>query len=159
MKITLARALKIKNILAGKLPKVNSEIMVGNSVIVGTEQADIPVLVQKRRDIVDALLTLKTKINSSNEPIQRTIYELGELKSELGLYNGLNTRHGDSGSVHYGTTQKIEYRAVIQKAEQEKIVADLEAKIEEYQEKIDQHNYATQIEVSDKLLKTAGLQR
>lgn len=155
--ITLARALKIKNILTGKLAKIQSEIQLNNSVISDTEQSDIRQLLALRNEIVRGILELKEEINEKNSEIQGTIYELGEAKSSLQFWNGITTLDGNAGDVHYGTSNPIIRTAVIKTAEKNGVIAELESKIEAMQEKLDVHNHSTKLSVSKETLIAAGV--
>src|SRR6266852_748501 len=81
MEITLGKALKMKNRLVGRLAKVQIDIQVFNSVPEGQAgQVNVPVLMQTRAALVEAVVTLKTAINEANRQAQRDIYELAEKK-------------------------------------------------------------------------------
>ena len=157
MKITLARALKIKNILVGKLAKVRAEIETKNSVIAGTQQPDIAALLKTYWELSNHIIDLKTIHYTANFDIQRNLYELAEIKSSLAFYNLINTNDGDSGQLHYGSNTKIVYSAVIKGEEKEKKIAELESNIEYLQEKIDKFNHNTEVSVNDSLLNAAGI--
>lgn len=159
MEISLARVLKIKKILAGKLSAVQMEIQIGNSVYFGAEQADIKKLLEQRNNISKHLIDLKNVQYNANLNIQRTLIELAESKSTLSFWKSVNTTSGETGQVYSGTSQKVVMNAVIKKDEKAAIVEDLEKNIEELQEKIDQYNYSTKISVSEDLMKAAGLRR
>ena len=65
--ITLAKALKVKNRLAGRLAKVQTDIQTYNSVLEGqADQVNVTALVQTRDELVEALVTVKTTINEAN---------------------------------------------------------------------------------------------
>jgi hypothetical protein len=92
--ITLAKALKIKNRLTGRLAKVQADIQTYNSVPEGqVDQVNVPALMQSREELVGALVGLKTAINEANREVQRDIYELAEQKATAQFLAGLNTRH------------------------------------------------------------------
>ena len=64
--ITLAKALKVKNRLAGRLAKAQADIQAFNSVPEGqADQVNVPALMQAREELVGALVRLKAAINSS----------------------------------------------------------------------------------------------
>ena len=158
-KITLARALKIKNILVGKIAKVKSEITDKNSVIVGTQQPDILALLKTYNELVVHIIDLKTIHYKANLEIQRDLYELAETKSTLAFYNTIDTSDGDSGQLHYGTNTKIVNTAAIKKEDKDKAILELESSIESLQEKIDKFNYQTEVSVNDSLLVAAGIRK
>src|SRR5579871_4905381 len=68
--ITLAKALKIKNRLTGRLAKVQQDIQAFNSVPVGqADQVNVPALMKTREELVGALVSLKTAINDANREV------------------------------------------------------------------------------------------
>ena len=80
--ITLAKALKVKNRLTGRLAKVQADIAAYNSVPVGqAEQVNVQTLMKTREELVGALVSLKTAINDANREAQRDIYDLAEKKA------------------------------------------------------------------------------
>lgn len=75
--ITLAKALKVKNRLAGRLAKVQADIQAFNSVPEGQAgQVDVPALMQTREALVEAIVGFKTAINDANREAQKDIYAL-----------------------------------------------------------------------------------
>jgi hypothetical protein len=72
--ITLAKALKVKNRLTGRLAKVQADIQAYNSVPAGqADQVNVPALMQTRAELVGAQVALKTAINDANREAQRDI--------------------------------------------------------------------------------------
>jgi len=152
MEITLARALKYKNRLIGKISAVTSVITSKNSVIKGAEQeADIAEMLELRERLVTNLVTLKTAINKGNELILSDIFRLSELKSHIGVLQKINTTHGksvaDGGYFSRTTTEPIEYEAQLRFSDVETMFSSTNKKIDAIQEKIDQHNHSTNIDV------------
>src|SRR5271163_2421896 len=92
--ITLAKALKLKNRLAGLMTKLNQDIATYNSVQEGAEQLDVRALYEARKTVVRHLVALKVAITQANAPVQPVIYALAELKALIALLNGLNPKHG-----------------------------------------------------------------
>jgi hypothetical protein len=98
--ITLAKALKVKNRLTGRLAKVQADIQAYNSVPEGqADQVNVLALVQTREQLVGALVSLKTAINDANREAQRDIYDLAEKKATAQFLAGVNTRHGPQPPV------------------------------------------------------------
>src|SRR5258707_15203720 len=103
VEITLAKALKLKNRLAGRLAKIDTDLQAYNSVQVGSDQPDIRALYAERAILVARLIDLKVAIQAANVPMQRTICEMGEQKSLIALLAKLNTKHGSSVEGYAGT--------------------------------------------------------
>jgi hypothetical protein len=154
--ITLAKALKIKNRLAGRLAKVQADIQTFNSVPEGQAgQVNVPALVQTRGELVEALVGLKTAINDANRAVQRDIYDLAEKKATAQFLAGVNTRHGPQPAVYPSTTE-VHYVAALRKADVDGLVARLEREIDQLQDKLDQFNHAHRIEVDGRILELAS---
>jgi hypothetical protein len=145
--ITLAKALKVKNRLAGRLAKVQADIQAYNSVPEGqADQVNVPPLMMTREELVGALVGLKTAINEANREAQRDICDLVEKKATAQFLAGVNTRRGPQPPVYPSTTEVI-YVAALKKADVDGLVAGLEKEIDQLQDRLDQFNHAHWIEV------------
>jgi hypothetical protein len=154
--ITLGKALKIKNRLAGRLAKVQADIQAYNSVPEGQAgQVNVPALVQTREELVGALVGLKTAINEANREVQRDIYDLAEQKATAQFLGGVNTRHGPQPAVYPNTTE-VSYVAALKKADVDALVARLEKDIDQLQDRLDQFNHTHRIEVDGRVLELAS---
>lgn len=154
--ITLAKALKVKNRLAGRLAKVQADVQAYNSVPEGqADQVDVLALVKVREDLVEALVGLKTAVNEANREVQRDIYDLAEKKAAVQFLHGVNTRHGVQPAV-YPNTGEINYVAALKKADVDARVAQLEKDIDRLQDRLDHFNHAHKIEVDGKILELAS---
>ena len=99
--ITLAKALKVKNRLTGRLARVQADILAYNSVPQGQAgQVNVPALMKTRDELVGALVALKAAINDANREAQRDIYDLAEKKATAQFLAGLTTRHGPQPPVY-----------------------------------------------------------
>jgi hypothetical protein len=147
MEITLARALKYKNRLVGKIAAVTETIRTKNSVLILSEkEVDVKELASLRAKLIDNLIDLKTAINQANGPIVRTIFAISELKSEIVFLNSIDTTHGKSNRDYYRDAEPIEFEAVIRFGDVEELKTNTNKKIDAYQEKIDKHNHSTTID-------------
>jgi hypothetical protein len=154
--ITLAKALKVKNRLAGRLAKVQADIQAFNSVPEGqADQVNVPALVKTREELVGALVSLKAAINEANREAQRDIYDLAEKKATAQFLAGVNTRHGPQPAVYPNTTE-VSYVAALKKADVDALVAGLENDIDQLQDRLDQFNHAHKIEVDGRILELAS---
>lgn len=150
--ITIAKALKIKNRLAGRLTKVQTDIETYNSVPEGqVGQVNVPALLQTRDELVEALVGLKTVISDANRAIQRDIYALAEKKSTTQFLGNLETRHGPQPAV-YPQTTTVTYVAALKKADVDAQVARLEKEIDQLQDRLDQFNHGHKVEIADRTL-------
>ena len=162
MSINLAKALKTKNRLVGRLARLDKRITTENceTLRAGEEFHDdyqnpeVNALFEQRGVLVNALINLKSSISRSNQKIQPLLYKLAELKSEMKLYQSLNTTHGVVES-HYregGTT----YVSTVKKQDVEDHIKRLEKEIDSIQDAIDTYNYTNTIEVEDWVLELAS---
>jgi hypothetical protein len=150
IEITLARALKLKNRLAGRLAKLDSDFETYNSLPAGTDRPDVKVLYAERNKLVAELIELKVAINAANRPMQRTIFELGEAKSLVALMTKTSTKHGKVVEGYHGT--EVEYVAQFRKGEIDREVRRLEVLIDRLQERLDAFNHRTMIAIDGALL-------
>jgi hypothetical protein len=154
--ITLAKALKVKNRLAGRLAKAQADIQAFNSVPEGqADQVNVPALMQAREELVGALVGLKAAINEANREAQRDIYDLAEKKAAAQFLAGVNTRHGPQPAVYPNTTE-VNYVAALKKADVDGLVARLEKEIDRLQDRLDQFNHARKVEVDGRTLELAS---
>lgn len=154
--ITLGKALKIKNRLAGRLAKVQADIQAFNSVPVGqADQVNVPALLKTRAELVEALVNLKKAINDANGETQRDIYDLAEKKATAQFLGGICTRHGPQPPV-YPATIEVNYVAALKKADVDALVAGLEKDIDQLQDRLDQFNHDRKIEVEGRILELAS---
>jgi hypothetical protein len=154
--ITVAKALKVKNRLAGRLAKVQADIQAYNSVPAGqADQVNVPALMRTREELVGALVALKTAINDANREAQRDIYDLAEKKATAQFLAGVNTRHGPQPPV-YPSTVEVTYVAALKKADVDGLVAGLEKEIDQLQDRLDQFNHDHRIEVDSRTLELAS---
>src|SRR5258708_2435632 len=100
--ISLAKAMKIKNRLAGRLARLTTQIQQSNSVVEGQPELDVLSLWKQREALVRNLVSLKTGLSQATARIQRSLLDMQERKNTITVLQGLNTRDGDSGQVHYG---------------------------------------------------------
>ncbi len=154
--ITLAKALKLKNRLAGRLAKVQEDIQTYNSVPEGqADQVNVPALLKTCEELVGALVNLKTGINDANQAVQRDIYNLAEKKATAQFLAGINTRHGPQPPV-YPSTIEVTYVAALKKADVDALVVRLEKEIDQLQDRLDQFNHDHKIEVDGRILELAS---
>jgi hypothetical protein len=154
--ITLAKALKVKNRLTGRLAKVQADIQAYNSVPEGqANQVNVPALMTTREELVGALVSLKTAINEANREAQRDIYDLAEKKATAQFLAGVNTRYGPQPPM-YPATIEVNYVAALKKADVDALVVRLENEIDQLQDRLDQFNHVHKIEVDGRVLELAS---
>ncbi len=156
--LTLAKALSVKNRLAGRLAQTRGNIETYNSVLAGQREGDGASVVNARAEferylkLQDALIAVKAAIQQANISIYADVLRLGEIKSLIQMLSGLNTRHG-SEPAYNGAEYR--YVAELQKPEVLETIRKLEAEIDTIQDKINQYNAATRIELPSEVLDLA----
>ena len=151
-KITLAKALKLKNRLTKKLIDVRAEIQNNNQIMVGnTRNGDVNQQMKLAEKVQDAIINLKTAINQANLPITPIILLNAELKGEITFLHGIPTQEGKYMSGGYLESKAIEYESVINHQTVIDLVHNLEESIDKNQDTIDTHNHVTAIDVADEV--------
>ena len=154
--ITLAKALKLKNRLAGRLAKVQSDIQLYNSVLKEQVEGrvDIAALCLAQREIQECLIGLKTKIIFSNAEIQETLIRLGETKALLTFLATIPVRDGQERHGYQNT--EVTWVAVVKKSDIDRDQKKLEAEIDAMQDKIDGFNHTVRMEIPQRYLDLAS---
>lgn len=153
VEITLAKALKVKNRLAGVISKLDQEIRAYNSVQEGAEKHDVRDLYHRRKAMVRHLVALKAAITLANAPVQAVIYELAELKALIALLNGLETKHGTF--VEGYSTTAVGYVCQLRRGDVNDEVVRLQSDIDRMQDQLDTFNHVTKIAVASDTMSVA----
>ena len=147
-RVTMARALKEKNRVAGRLAKARELVARENSrdknVPRGIDVSETYALAQTLRD---RLVAIKTAIAEANGPIVSKIIELDEVKAEISYLNGLDVKEGKFVSGNYGTRIETELEAVIRQPQVLDEVTALQARADRLQDELDEFNATTKIEI------------
>ena len=154
MKIRVSKALKLKNRLAALVREKTKNIKKENSIIKGaTPKVDIRKEVDILEQATTALIEVKSAIYHSNIEIQKDVFRLAELKSELAMWNEVDCNDGNvlEGEKIFGAMTSVEKVACLKFAEIDERRKRLQSEIEEIQDKLDIHNFQTEIEVPDKI--------
>lgn len=164
MKVTLAKALKLRKRLVERIAKVSADIQTYNHVqgirvlnadgSVKTEakfvrEVDVLKLVEEREDLKKKLVDLKVALNRGNQKQQEKILLLSELKDSLTFYRGLPVTTGDDNGFSYRENTVTVHDSVLKKADVDKKVDELQKLLDQTQEEIEAFNWKTQIEVPD----------
>ncbi|MDX2037755.1 MAG: hypothetical protein SFX72_13980 [Isosphaeraceae bacterium] len=153
--ITLAKALSVKNRLAGRLSQARSNVETYNCVQAGqrSEQSvDVRAEFDRYRKLQEALVTVKAAIQRANAPVYDDILRLGEIKSTLKMLGDLNTKQGKE--AHFGGAE-VDYDSVIRKPEVLDLIRALEGEIDSIQDALTQFNASTRVEIAADVLDLA----
>ena len=154
--LSLSKALSVKNRLAGRLSQARSNIETYNSVLAGQseERATVDVRAEHERllTLQEGLVAVKAAIQRANAPVYEDVLRLGEKKALVQMLAGLNTKHGSEPGFN-----GVEYRysATITKPEVLEMVRRLEAEIDKLQDKLNQYNATTRVELPQAVLDLA----
>jgi hypothetical protein len=155
--VTLAKALSIKNRLAGRLAQAKLNVETYNSVLAGqkeegTSTVDVRAEYERFVTIQEGLVVVKAAIQRSNVTIYEDVLRLAEKKALLQMLNGLNTKQGTEpgfGGIEY------RYAATIQKPEVLEMVRRTESEIDQIQDRLTQYNALTTVEIARSVLDLA----
>lgn len=153
--ITLAKALKLKNRLAGRLNKTQQDIQTYNSVLEDQfGKVNVIGLLELRETLVDNLISLKSSIVFANSEIQSDLIRQGEYKSALAWLQTLSTVDGKQRHYHQNTD--VVYKATLTKDNLDREVRLLESQIDAIQDTLDEFNNSKKIEVPQAMLDIAS---
>jgi hypothetical protein len=157
--VSLAKALSVKNRLAGRLSQARTHIETYNSIPAGQRNAggestvDVRAEYERLLSLQEALVAVKAAIQRGNSPVYEDVLRLGEKKALVQMLSGLNTRHGTDVSGF--NSVEVQYSATILKPEVLEMVRRLEAELDRLQDKLNQFNATTTVELPHAVLDLA----
>lgn len=146
MKQTLARALKERSRLAGRI-KHNFQLLDReNSRISGSPRSfDVRAIYAESRELMEKLIAIKQRIAAANAPIAGKLVEMDELKSMISYLKGLDTTSEIKKEGYNG--EAVLYEAVISAAETDAAAEELQKRVEDLQDELDEFNATTKIDL------------
>ncbi|HEY0866656.1 MAG TPA: hypothetical protein VGE01_04735 [Fimbriimonas sp.] len=146
-KVSLAKALKIKNRQVQTISNLRTIVTGGNSRLVGAEvEFDVRETYDRLKVETDRLVAIKSAITAANVPIQPAIYRIAELKGMIAFLRGVPTKRGRQIEP-YMMEDPQEFEADITAAEIEAEVSRFEREIDDLQDEIDRHNASVVVEI------------
>ena len=146
--VSIARALKEKNRVAGRLAKAREIIQQENSKDKSLpRRVDVEATYAEAKMLEARLVAIKSAIAQANNPIVAKIIELDELKSEIAFLNGLNVKEGRFEEVSYGNKIVRDIEAVVGQARVLAEVAELQNRADALQDALDEFNASTKVEI------------
>ena len=147
-RMTLAIALKHKNRVGERISKVSSDVSAYNSTIVGSPvEVDVRKLDTMRKELMEHLIRVKTRIHEVTAPVRAKIFRIGELRQAVSHYKSIRTTHGKH-RTSYQDEVDTEYVSIMRKQDIDRIVSELEKEIDELQDDLDKFNATNSIEIS-----------
>jgi hypothetical protein len=156
--ITLAKALSVKNRLAGRLAQARSNIETYNSVLAGQSDetgkttVDVRAEYERLLQLQRAQVAVKAAIQRGNAPVYDEVLRLAENKALAQMLTGLNTKHGTEPGF---SGIEFRYVATFKKPEVLEMIRRLEAEIDRLQDRLNQYNTTTMVELSREALDLA----
>jgi len=146
--MNIKQALKKKNKLVGL---INEEFFKASQYNVVDEGNPRPYsateAIGKWMELTNELIVLKTQIHKANLPIYDKIFELSELKNQVKHLKSLNCASGKVSTNRWGgESEPVIKHAEINVIEKDKMVKNLEVRIEHLQDELDQWNHNTLID-------------
>lgn len=145
--MNIKQALKKKNKLVGQIHEEFAKASQYNVVDEGNPRPySATGAIGTWMQLSNELIVLKTQIHKANVPVYGKIFELSELKNQVKQLRSLNCASGKVSSRGWGDTETVIKHAEINVLERDKMVKDLETRIETIQEELDQWNHNTLID-------------
>ena len=146
--VTISRALKEKNRVAGRLAKARKLVVVENSMERKVpRRVDVAAVRDEAKALAERLVAIRSAIAAANAPIVGKIIELDEAKSAIAWLNELNVREGVFEEAEFGGKVVKEYEAVIGKDEVLKQVEAIQRRADDLQDALDEFNALTTVEI------------
>ena len=146
--MNIKQALKKKNKLVGL---INEEFYKASQYNVVDEGNARPYsateAIGKWMQLTNELIVLKTQIHKANLPVYDKIFELSELKNQVKHLKSLNCTSGKVSGGRWGEGEPVVKHAEINIVEKDKMVKNIEARIEQLQDELDQWNHNTVVDL------------
>lgn len=148
--VSLAKCLKLKNRIAGRLLKVQQEIQNNNSVLKEHRHfVDVGELEIKYLTLSRFLKEIKVAIAKANANCCETLIELAELKVAAKFYASISTREG----TFKGYDNEVEvYEVFYDKKKIDSNVEAIQKRIDALQDELDIFNHKTTVDISAEIL-------
>ena len=146
----IAKALKLKNQLAGEVAQLKDLLTKQNSR--STKQKfdyENREVLTRLRAKLDELVKVKAAVNAANAEVYDQIFRLAELKGLVTTLSGVDTK---AGVFHEGrgfgeAAYEVEYVAQLGKVDVDKLVAELNAEIQSLQDGLDEFNFTRSVDL------------
>ncbi len=143
--MNLSKALNEKNRLARKIREIQNKIETYNSYIKGSNPVyDIEKLLGELDTSIKELVELKTKIQDANQPVQKKIFRLAELKSFAAFLRKLNIKEGKILEERWNA-EVTEWKSELGIIHRDELLENTEKEIDLIQAELDKFNFETKI--------------
>lgn len=149
--MNIAKALKLKNQLAGEVAQLKELLAKQNSR--STKQKfdyDNREVLTRLRAKLEELVKVKAAIAAANAEVYDKIFRLAELKGLVATLTGLETKAGvfHEGGRFGEPAYEVEYVAQLAKVDVDKLVAELKNEIQSLQDALDEFNFTHTMKTS-----------
>lgn len=152
----LSRALKEKKRLAAEISHLQNVISGKNSFVKDSNVAtkfNVPQLFADLEKKIQELVNLKIVINEANNPIQPSIYLLGEYKSMIAYLSHVNTAEGFVQGRGFARSEApMEFDVQFDEIKINAIKKNYQDKADSTQDHIDNYNYTTEVSWKDEVV-------
>ena len=147
-KVSVARALKEKNRLVGRIAALRQAIGKDNSHELGAPRSiDVSAALAEAESLKNRLVAVKAAIAFANQGIVAKIVELAEVKSEIAWLKGLDVKEGVYQENSYGNKIVREYEVAVSGADVVRMVDALRRRAELLQDELDEFNGSAKVEI------------
>lgn len=141
----LIRALSEKNKLVRKIKDIQGRISEHNSYISGNSPVyNIEEQLANLNKAIEELVKVKTKIAHANLEMIDSVYRLSELKSQASFLKKLKIKEGKVKDEGYNSDVN-EWQSELSNVSRDKLLADIESRIDLIQMEMDKYNFETDI--------------
>ncbi len=150
MNVSLARALKEKNRIAGRLRKAQELVKKENRKVAGSPRAvDVAVTLAEAERLSAQLAAVKAAIAKANDGIVASIVELEEVKSMIAFLGSVNTDDEVEVERDYRGTVERRWDVAIRQPEILAKTTALQERADALQDALDEYNAKTRVELPD----------
>ena len=144
--MTIKQALKQKNKLVKNIAENTKLMQQHNSVEVGNQRPYSSTQLYKEiQKDTQELASLKAKIHIANTPVMEDIFWMSEMKSTIAALKKMDCTEGKSNRDRYRLESESIKTSEISLVKRNETIKELEAQIEEIQDRLDLFNATTQI--------------
>ena len=160
-KVTLAKALKVKNRIASRIAQVKKQMTQHNGYVVDKNipvdevklQVDVRALKGELDTLTHNLVAVKSAISRGNVGSASKIFELSEMKGMVAWYESLDCSEGRLDAYRYAGAESNDIKRVqISLSEKNAAVKSLVARIENAQDELDEYNATHRVDIDDSIL-------
>jgi len=150
VKVSIARALKMRNRLAGKIARLTDYIIRYATHPDDEGFYDVMYMLKERQILVEDLVELKTMLDEACLDLRWKIYSLSEMKATIALLRELEPSGSSPRDIFSRDDERVNYVREVDFDWIKDEIEGLEAEIDDIQEDIDKFNAQNFVEVKEK---------